>query len=275
MFTRKNFVATVLSILFLAVISQSAKGADKKPVLLYSRYFNAAGENRYLPEGNYTDILKFAREAGFELQVHSNELSNIALKGVDVVLIANPSDKAAGTNATPHHFDAREVEQLVHFVKAGGGLILMGNQENHNVDVAGSNRLLKNFGLELVDQYTDAKPIRLGTDHPLFPGLTWAYYTGDLVLLDPKSGARPRVLIANDKTTPLGGPRNQEGALMAGAEPGKGRVVVVTDAGWLTNEALNGKGIGSVAIKGHDNFEIFRRMVLWAGGGLVPVSSPK
>jgi hypothetical protein len=70
--------------------------------------------------------------------------------------------------------------------------------------------------------------------------------------------------VLNDMAPPLGGPRNQRGALMAAAELGIGRLVVVTDAGWISNDALSGKGIGSVAIKEHDNGEIFRRLALWS-----------
>jgi len=50
---------------------------------------------------------------------------------------------------------------------------------------------------------------------------------------------------------------------MASATPGKGRVLVVTDAGWITDTALNGEGIGGVAIKEQDNWEMFRKLALW------------
>jgi hypothetical protein len=52
--------------------------------------------------------------------------------------------------------------------------------------------------------------------------------------------------------------------LLAVSEPGKGRVVAVTDSGWISNDALSGKGIGGVGIKEQDNFEIFRRLARWA-----------
>ncbi len=45
-----------------------------------------------------------------------------------------------------------------------------------------------------------------------------------------------------------------------------GRVAVVTDSGWITDSALNGQGIGNVAIKEQDNWEIFRRLARWAAG---------
>jgi hypothetical protein len=63
---------------------------------------------------------------------------------------------------------------------------------------------------------------------------------------------------------PLAGSRDQVGALLATAELGQGRVVVVTDAGWISDDALSGKGLGGVSIKEHDNWEIFRRLAHWA-----------
>jgi len=54
--------------------------------------------------------------------------------------------------------------------------------------------------------------------------------------------------------------------LLASAEPGRGHVVVVTDAGWISNDALSEKGIGGVSIKDEDNWEIFRRLAHWCAG---------
>lgn len=54
--------------------------------------------------------------------------------------------------------------------------------------------------------------------------------------------------------------------LLAIAEPDKGHILAVTDAGWITNDAPSGKGIGGGLIKGQDNFEIFLRLARWAAG---------
>jgi hypothetical protein len=43
-------------------------------------------------------------------------------------------------------------------------------------------------------------------------------------------------------------------------------VAVVTDAGWITNNAMSGKGIGRVAIKEQDNWQIMLRLTRWAAG---------
>ena len=238
--------------------------AKSKPVLLYSRYFNAEGEARYLPDGNYQEVLRRLREE-FDVRVHGQPLSAATLADVKVVLIANPSDKAVGANPAPHHFSGADVETLTRFVEHGGGLILMGNQENHNLEIEDTNRLLQHFGLQFTNLYTDAKKLVLPKETPVLGGLRWAYYTGNLVAIEAGHPARPRPLVANDlKQKPIKGQRDQAGTLLAVAEPGRGRVIAITDAGWIADFALNEEGVGGVAIQGQDNWEIFRRLAHWA-----------
>ena len=250
-----------------ASLGGAEAAAQSKPVLLYSRCFNAKGENRYLPNGNYKEIL--TRLGGeFEVRAHSQPLNAAALASVRVVLIANPSDKPAGTNPPPAHVSARDIGELTRFVEAGGGLIVMGNQENHNLETEDMNKLLGRFGLQFTNLYTDVKKLVLPRETPIIGGLRWAYYTGNLVLITPNHPAHPRPLILNDLAQkPLNGlKRDTPGALLAVAEPGRGHVVVVTDSGWLTANALKDKGIAGVAVKGQDNYEIFRRLARWAAG---------
>ena len=95
-----------------------------------------------------------------------------------------------------------------------------------------------------------------------------AYYTGNLLELVPaEHPAKPRGLVMNDLTQSLGkGTRDHDGCLLGIAEPGNGRVVVVTDSEWINNSVLGNGGIGGVAIENHDNGELFRRLVTWAAG---------
>src|SRR5205085_1070276 len=136
---------------------------------------------------------------------------------------------------------------------------------NHNLEINDFNKLLGAFGMRFENRYTDAKQLVISQDVPIIGGLRWAYYTGNQIVIDPQSPGKARPLILNDlNQKPLGGKRDEPGALLAVAEPGKGHVIVVTDAGWITNDALSGKGIGPVAIKDQDNWEIFLRLTRWA-----------
>ena len=256
---------------FWAVLpGAAAPGPASKPVFLYARHFNANGETRYLPEGNYQQVLQ-RLQTQFEVRVSQDALTDANLAGVKVILIANPSDKAVGTNTAPHHFSRADIEVLTRYVEAGGGLIIMGNQENHNLEVEDTNKLLAGFGLGFTNRYTDVKKLVVPRDTPVIGGLTLAYYTGNLLLLHTNHPARPHSLVMNDlKVKPLNGPRDQPGALLAVAELGRGKVVVVTDAGWITNDVLADKGIGGVVITNHDNWEIFRRLTCWAAGIVEP-----
>ena len=259
------FVRVITILFFFGSPLRAADAVERsKPVLLYSRHFNAAGETRYLPDGTYKEVLRRLRDE-FEVRVHNQPLTARTLADVNVLLIANPSDKAVGDHPPPPHVSTADIAVLTRFVERGGGLIIMGNQENHNLEIEDVNRLLAQFGLQFTNLYTDVKKLVLPEKTPLVGGLRWGYYTGNLVQVTPAHPAKPRALISNDRTQkPLKGTRDQEGALLAIAEPGRGRVAVVTDAGWITDDALSEKGIGAVAVKGQDNWEIFRRLARWA-----------
>jgi hypothetical protein len=243
----------------------AAEPVAKKPVLLYTRYFNAPGEARYQPDGNYKDVLARLKTE-FEVRANNEPLTRQTLADVNVLLIANPSEAAAGTNPPPHHISATDAETIARFVERGGGFIIMGNQENHNLEVNDANKLLARFGLQFTNLYTDVKSLAVPKETPVIGGLRWGYYTGNLVLIETNHAAKPRSLISNDLTQkPLNGPRNQAGSLLAMAEPGRGRVAVATDCGWLTDDVLAGKGVNGVVVKDDDNWEICRRLTLWAG----------
>jgi hypothetical protein len=264
-----SFMNSWLPCRFLATgaflwLALAADAADVKPTLLYSRYFNAVGETRYLPDGDYRELLQRLGK-DFEVRTHAQPLNAATLAEVNVVLIANPSDEAVGNNPPPHHVSAPDIEALTRFVQNGGALILMGNQENHNLEIHDMNVLLKRFGLQFTNRYTDAKLLPLPKETPIIGGLNWGYYTGNLVAIDANHAARSRALVTNDLSIkPPKGNRDQAGALLAIAEPGRGRVIVVTDAGWVADWALDDRGVGGLALKGQDNFEVFRRLLLWA-----------
>lgn len=238
-----------------------------KPVLLYSRYFNAPGENRYLPDGQYKEILNLLREE-YEVRVDAVAPTPESLSGVDVVLVANPSAEAVAGQKDPGRFTPETIEAIRKYVQRGGGWVMMGNQENHNLDTAAANRLLESFGIQWVEEHTDMKAISIPASHPVLGGLTWAYYTGNHNKLLADHPARPNCWIANQASIPLaGGKRNPDGAcLLAVSTPGRGRVVSVSDSGWLIGSVLEGQGIAGVAIKDHDNVEILRRLLAWARG---------
>src|SRR5207245_5562115 len=106
--------------------------AKPKPVLLYSRYYNAAGENRYAPDGVYKEVLQRLR-AEFDVRIHNQPVTPRTLAGVNFILIANPNYKAAGTNPPPPHVSPADIDALTECVRTGGGLMPMENQDHHSL----------------------------------------------------------------------------------------------------------------------------------------------
>jgi len=262
----KSRIAFLCLAAFSCLSIFAAETVTNKPVLLYSLYFEAPGENRYLPDGKFKDVMS-QLQTEFDVRTNSEPLTAKSLADVNVLLIANPNDQAHGTNQPPHHVSTEDIGTLSSFVERGGGLVLMSNQEGHNGEVEDVNKLLARFGLQLTNLYTDIKLLAVPKDAPVIGGLRWGYFSGNLLLIETNHPAKPRSLINNDLSQPLlGGKRDEAGSLLAVAELGRGRVMVATDCGWITNEALEGKAINSVAIKDQDNWEIFRRLAHWAGG---------
>mgnify|MGYP003339984524 CR=1 FL=1 len=97
---QRRFLIALFLLLPWPTVLHAAEPQSKKPVFLYSRYFNAVGEARYLPDGAYKEVLTRLRNE-FEVRVHAESLNERALAGVNVLLIANPSDQAVGTNPPP------------------------------------------------------------------------------------------------------------------------------------------------------------------------------
>jgi hypothetical protein len=244
----------------------TSRGADEKPVFLYCTYFSTPGENRYSPDGNMKPALDLLKPQ-FTVAVSNNPLTAENLKAVSVLLIPNPGDKAVPGNPPPRHMNAQDIRELKKFVANGGGLIVSGNQENHNLEINDMNTLLSQWGIQFTNAYTDAKKLTLPQQTPIIGGLRWAYYTGNALLLDLSNPAKPTPLVTNDLAQkPEKGPRDHPGILMATANPGKGHVLVTTDTGWFCDWAFNETGVGGVSLKGQDNQEIFTRLVKWTAG---------
>ncbi len=254
---------------WLLALLPAAAAEVAKPVLLYSLYFQAPGENRYAADGAYREVISRLREH-FEVRVSPERPTARQLRDVAVVLLANPNDMAHGTNPPPPHVGLRDVQVLEKFVRRGGGLIVFGNQEGHNLEVPDLNRLLARFGLQLTNRFHDAKGIAVPPATPAIGGLRWGFYTGNEILLWPNHTARPTAWVENPVEVPTAtGLRNEPGVLLASASPGKGRVLVATDAGWITDNALKELGLGPLTLRGQDNWEIFRRLCDWTAGRTV------
>jgi hypothetical protein len=262
---KKVSFAVWIAILSFFIDAQSQADQEQKPVLLYSRYYNAEGETRYLPDGTYSDILTALGEE-FDVRVHSERPSKKVLKDVDVILVSNPSLNAVNDHPAPARLDKTDQKVLIKFVKQGGGVIVMGNQENHNLETENVNQYLSHFGMRWNDVYTDAKGLVIPKETPVVGGLKWGYYTGNQIQLTHARGVQRWAVLNDLNQAPSMGKRDAVGVLLAGAQYGRGRLVAVTDSGWIINSVLDGKGLGGVVIQNDDNLEMMKRLCRWAAG---------
>src|SRR5437867_800996 len=158
--TRSLLVMLTLALGVVTSLTPGCPAAQPghKPVLLYSRFYNAVGEKRYEPDGAYKQLMQLL-QADFEVRMHKKPLTRETLEDVKLLLIVNPSDKAVSNNPAPPHVSEADIKVLAEFVRNGGGLIVSGNQENHNLEVNDMNRLLAQFGIQATNLYTDAKKL--------------------------------------------------------------------------------------------------------------------
>src|SRR5205809_737762 len=71
--SRKPFFTVVAVLIATCGWEGQTAESNARPVLLYSRYYNAVGETRYLPDGTYQEILQLLRKE-FDVRIHSKPL---------------------------------------------------------------------------------------------------------------------------------------------------------------------------------------------------------
>jgi unsaturated rhamnogalacturonyl hydrolase len=153
------------------------------------------------------------------------------LQNVDVYIIVDPdTPKETGK---PNFINAPDIEAITAWVKAGGVLVLMGN-DSGNVEFTHFNQLAKNFGIEFDftslnrvqgNQYEMGK-MTIPASHPVFKETKQIYIKeyASLMLQNPAQ------VLLTDKNVNV----------LASAKIGQGTVFAVGDP-WLYNEYVDGR----------------------------------
>ncbi len=182
------------------------------------------------------------------------------LRKADVLVIAHPSERKweHTTNANSPRLTDAEIAAVRNFVRAGGGLIVLGETEQ---DKYGNNLndLLAEFGVRVenatVFDYTHYHRVtswilaQPGTNGTARTGLlnrvrrACLYRAG---VLSVHGDAQP-VMFTSDVAQPAHRP------VMAAATYGRGRVVVVADSDWLGDEFFGE----------HDHRQLWLNVVYW------------
>jgi hypothetical protein len=208
------------------------------------------------------------RARDLDVAVHAPEdgaLAGDALAHADVVVIAHPSEPAweqVVPGGTPR-FTPRELDALEAFVDAGGGLIVLGEEEQakygNNV-----NELLGRFQIELENHAVSDYEHHRASPHWILAELAAQTRSAEGVdllarvhqacfyratTLQLANGARVLARTSKSASTPAA-------PLVAIAEHGKGRVVVLGDSDLF----------GDDCIESLDHADLWLNLVHWAAG---------
>ncbi len=171
------------------------------------------------------------------------------LKGRGIYLIVDPDTQKE--TEKPNYVNQQDAEIIAAWVKAGGVLVLMGNDAG-NCDLEHFNILAEKFGIrfnEDVHNKVIGSQIELGTlqvppTDPIFKSAK-KIYLKDISTFKINT---PAVASFTDKNS----------VLIATAKYGKGTVFAVGDP-WLYNEYVDGRNLPA----GYDNFKACRDLVNW------------
>lgn len=108
---------------------------------------------------------------------NKEEITNLSLKNIDVLLILSPLARS-----TQKSFTETKKQAIIKFIRKGGSVILMVDEESHRVilDEYGANDITKPFGIEIGDDITDV-PGNCGAisfENEIFGGRREVPYSG-------------------------------------------------------------------------------------------------
>jgi unsaturated rhamnogalacturonyl hydrolase len=194
--------------------------------------------------------------AGFKTSTLYNAPTTSNLKNASVYIIVDPDTEKE--TAKPNFIAANDIKNITDWVKAGGILILMGN-DTGNVEFDHFNQLAKNFGVQF---NKDSKGRVVGNKFEMGKAIVPAgnelFKTSQQLYIKEYSTLK---LVAPAK--PL--LKDKDGNnMMAVAKLGKGAVFVIGDP-WLYNEYVDGRKLPAE----YDNFKAGQDLVNWVGKQLM------
>jgi len=221
----------------------------------------------------FRPVGRFLEKDGYVVQAWTQTFEPSALQGVQVVVIANaqaPEGAAAGASA----FTAGEAKALERWVRSGHGLLLIADR----APFGGPAQLLANaLGVRLDDNTVltkdpDGKPtgelsISIQSDgdptHPIFSGVSRVVYVVGESLSGPGPILKaPKGTYSGPTADATDGPPSAGKPLVLAFSHGKGRVVVIGDAG-IASAFGSVKGSAHRGISEADNATFVRNVIRW------------
>lgn len=216
---------------------------------------------------------RFLSRDGYVVLPWSRNVERAALGDVRVLIIANaqaPKGSAAGSSA----FTPQEVKSLEQWVRSGGGLLLIADRAPFG---GPAQKLANVFGVTLDDNTiltrgADGKPtgelsLSVKTEgdprHPLFTNVSRVVYVVGESIRGPGSVLRaPKDTYSAPNAEASEGPSAADRSLVLAFAHGKGRVVVIGDAGIASAFGSVG-GSSHRGISEADNATFVRNVIRW------------
>jgi hypothetical protein len=220
---------TILGI--AAALACFAGRASAAWVAAVDGYHNNEKEPHYRWEGTYpggySKLGELLRDLGAETRTLSEPFTAKSLRGLDLLIVADPDIPAEA--ADPRYFSPDEAAAAEQWVKAGGTLVLFGNDPG-NAEFKHFNGLARRFGIDFQEKVHKEEnglvklAITAPPNHRAFPGGLTFYAVQVAPLAVTTKDAE--VLLANN-----GAP------LMVLVRHGKGQVLALGDP-WIYNEYI-------------------------------------
>jgi unsaturated rhamnogalacturonyl hydrolase len=183
--------------------------------------------------GGFSELGKVLTGLGAELRTVRERVTPAVLSGVKVFIIVDPDTPAE--TADPQYIQPDEIAALEAWVRAGGRLVLLGNDKG-NAEFEHFNQLAKRFGIEFLEETypkVKGKGILIAKgEGRIFEGAPEVY----LVEVAPLKLASGVDVVLADRGTPI----------MALAHAGQGEVFALGDP-WIYNEYIDHKNNRAIA----------------------------
>src|SRR5437867_59235 len=202
-----------------------------------------------LPNSGFSLWGDVFRSYGVKTETLTTAPSADNLKGSDIYIIVDPDTETE--TEKPNYVESKDVKAIADWVKAGGVLVLMGNDVG-NAEFDHFNQLAAAFGIEFNKDSRNKVPgndysmgrLTVTPAHPIFKTAR-NLYLKEISTLQVKPPARA---VFTDKGD----------TIMAVAKFGKGTVFAVGDP-WLYNEYTDGRKLPPE----YDNFKAAQDLTLW------------
>jgi unsaturated rhamnogalacturonyl hydrolase len=176
-------------------------------------------------QGGYSELGKVIKSLGGELRTVHERLTPKVLSPIKIFIIPDPDTPAESDN--PKYLEPSEVDALDQWVRAGGRLVLLGNDKG-NAEFEHFNQLATRFGIQFLEEtFPKVKGkgilVAQGTGSIFGDGAT--IYLVEIAPLKVTGSAQ---VLLEDHGTPV----------MALARAGKGLVFALGDP-WVYNEYID------------------------------------